>query len=316
MLRQVAEGVLVHQSEFMQSNAVVVQGGNGALLVDAGVLEDELSCLADDIKELGQPVTAAFSTHPHWDHLLWHARLGNPPRYATERCAATVRRKLPDAAAKARVTVMMPPDIVDRVPLDLLAEVTGLPAGTTRIPWDGPAVRIVEHTAHADGHAALLIEEAKILIAGDMLSDILIPMLDLSGADPIGDYLDGLDLIDSAAGAAEVVIPGHGSVGDAGQLTARIAQDRAYLEALRTSNTPDDPRLAPTAYGRDFLPAVHDRQRHHLAQHKETRPVTTPETDQAPRGNARSATTPETGQGPVGQPLSSVCIDWVANLPK
>jgi hypothetical protein len=36
MLRQVADGVLVHQSE------------------------------------RGQPVVAGFSTHPHWDHLLWH----------------------------------------------------------------------------------------------------------------------------------------------------------------------------------------------------------------------------------------------------
>ncbi|MBV9823697.1 MAG: MBL fold metallo-hydrolase [Actinobacteria bacterium] len=269
MLRQVAEGVLVHQSEFMQTNAVVVQGENGALLVDAGVLEDELSCLADDLRMLSQPVVAAFSTHPHWDHLLWHARLGEPPRYATDRCAATVRQKLPDAAARSRVTAMMPPDIVGKVPLDLLGEVTGLPAGTTQIPWDGPTVRIVEHRAHADGHAALLIDDARVLIAGDMLSDILIPMLDLSSADPIADYLDALDLLDSAAGTAEVVIPGHGSVGDAAQLAVRIAQDRAYLEALRTGNTPDDPRLKPTAYGRHFLPAVHDRQRQHLAQRSE-----------------------------------------------
>jgi hypothetical protein len=28
-------------------------------------------------------VVAGFSTHPHWDHLLWHPRLGDVPRYAT-----------------------------------------------------------------------------------------------------------------------------------------------------------------------------------------------------------------------------------------
>jgi hypothetical protein len=38
VLRQVAEGVLIHESEFMQSNAVVVQGTTGVLLVDAGIL--------------------------------------------------------------------------------------------------------------------------------------------------------------------------------------------------------------------------------------------------------------------------------------
>ena len=37
MLRQVAEGVLIHESEFCQSNAVVVHGRAGVLLIDPGV---------------------------------------------------------------------------------------------------------------------------------------------------------------------------------------------------------------------------------------------------------------------------------------
>jgi glyoxylase-like metal-dependent hydrolase (beta-lactamase superfamily II) len=48
----------------------------------------------------------------------------------------------------------------------------GLPAGTARIPWDGPQIRIIEHQAHAPGHAALLMEERGVLVAGDMLSDV------------------------------------------------------------------------------------------------------------------------------------------------
>ena len=36
MLRQVAEGVLIHESEFCQSNAVVVHGRAGVLLAVAG----------------------------------------------------------------------------------------------------------------------------------------------------------------------------------------------------------------------------------------------------------------------------------------
>src|SRR4051794_4661109 len=120
MLRQVAEGVLVHQSEFMQTNTVVVQGDAGVLVIDAGVLGEEMVCLASDVRELGQPVEAGFSTHPHWDHLLWHESLGEAPRYGTTRCAATVRERLPDAAAKARVAAsgLIPPEIVDKVPLD------------------------------------------------------------------------------------------------------------------------------------------------------------------------------------------------------
>jgi hypothetical protein len=37
MLTQIAEGVLVRQSRFCQSNAVVIRGDDGVLLVDPGV---------------------------------------------------------------------------------------------------------------------------------------------------------------------------------------------------------------------------------------------------------------------------------------
>jgi glyoxylase-like metal-dependent hydrolase (beta-lactamase superfamily II) len=110
VLIQVAEGVLVHQSNFLQINAVVVQGRAGVLLIDPGVRGDEMTCLANDLRELGQPVVAGFSTHPHWDHLLWHASLGEAPRYGTARCAATVRDRLSDAGAKARVAGLIPPE--------------------------------------------------------------------------------------------------------------------------------------------------------------------------------------------------------------
>ena len=109
MLRPVAEGVLIHESEFCQSNAVVVQGRAGVLLIDPGVLGSEMADLANDLRALGQPVVAGFSTHPHWDHLLWHADLGAPPRYGTARCAATVRDRLSDAGAKARIAARLIP---------------------------------------------------------------------------------------------------------------------------------------------------------------------------------------------------------------
>ena len=51
MLRQVAEGVLIHESDFMQSNSVVVQGGAGVLLIDAGIRGDEIASIANDLRE-------------------------------------------------------------------------------------------------------------------------------------------------------------------------------------------------------------------------------------------------------------------------
>ncbi|WP_405407970.1 hypothetical protein [Streptomyces sp. NBC_01124] len=64
MLKQVAEGVLIHQSELLENNSVVVQGRDGVLLVDAGITGAEMTCLANDLRELGRPVAAGFSRHP------------------------------------------------------------------------------------------------------------------------------------------------------------------------------------------------------------------------------------------------------------
>ncbi len=253
MLRQVAEGVLIHESEFCQSNAVVVHGRAGVLLIDPGVHGSEMACLANDLGELGQTVVAGFSTHPHWDHLLWHAGLGAAPRYGTARCADIVRVLLSDAGWKARIVEWIPPDIAEQVPLDLLGLITGLPAEMAQIPWDGPQVRIIEHQAHAPGHAALLIEERGVLVAGDMLY-----------------YLAALRLLEGVAGDVDVVIPGHGSIGGADQVHARIDQDRAYVHALRDAHVPSDPRVGPSAtYGKDWLPGVHARQLQRLAQRSE-----------------------------------------------
>jgi glyoxylase-like metal-dependent hydrolase (beta-lactamase superfamily II) len=221
-----------------------------------------MAALANDLSDSGQTVVAGFSTHPHWDHLLWHARLGAAPRYGTARCAATARDRLSDARAKARIAALIPPDIAGQVPLDRLGLITGLAAEMTQIPWDGPEVRIIEHQAHAPGHAALLIEERGVLVAGDMLSDVLIPMLDLNDTtDPIEDYLAALRLLEGVAGDADVLVPGHGSTGGADQVQARIDQDRAYVHALRDAQVPSDPRVGPSAQdGWDWVAGVHARQ--------------------------------------------------------
>jgi glyoxylase-like metal-dependent hydrolase (beta-lactamase superfamily II) len=270
VLRQVADGVLVHESEFLQSNAVVVQGRAGVLLIDPGVRSDELAGIANELRALGQPVVAGFSTHPHWDHLLWHAELSAPPRYGTARCAEAVQDELSDPDAKARITEhLAETEIAGQVSLDLYGLITALPAATTEIPWDGPRVRILEHQAHAPGHAALWVEERGVLVAGDMLSDALIPMLDLEAADPIEDYLIALRLLEDVADDVHVLVPGHGSVGGADEVRARIDLDRAYVHALRDARALSDPRLDPSATNGEWLPAVHEWQREFLARPRE-----------------------------------------------
>ncbi|MCF6507230.1 MBL fold metallo-hydrolase [Blastococcus sp. MG754426] len=247
MLTEVAEDVLVHRSELLQNNAVVVRGPAGVLLVDPGLTNDEMACLAGDLAELGQRVVTGFATHPDWDHVLWHPALGDAPRYGTARCAAVLRDLLAQPDWRARVAEGLPPEIADEVPLDLYGRISGLPAGTAQLPWDGPRVRVLQHPAHSPGHAALLVEDARVLVAGDMLSDVFVPMLDewIGADDPVEEYLAGLRVLEGVADGTDVVVPGHGSAGGGGQARARIELDRAYVTALRDGREPDDPRIGP-----------------------------------------------------------------------
>jgi glyoxylase-like metal-dependent hydrolase (beta-lactamase superfamily II) len=265
MLKEITEGVLIHESAFIQSNTVIVRGRTGVLLIDPGITRNEMVAVADDLREMGEVVVAGFSTHPHWDHVLWHDRFGDVPRYATTRCAATMRDLVSDDDWRARVAGALPPELADDIPMELLGLVTGLPGDGTRIPWDGPEVRVVEHRAHTAGHAALVIEGHGVLVAGDMLSDILMPFLDLRAADPITDYLDALELFDAVADDIAFVIPGHGSVGEGGELRTRIGQDRAYVRAVREGTDAHDPRVGPSA-PLDWVPGVHEWQLQQFAQ--------------------------------------------------
>ena len=268
MLTQVVEGVLVHQSELLRNNAVVVQGRAGVLLVDPGITGEEMSCLANDLRQLGHAVVAGFATHPDWDHVLWHTELGEAPRYGTARCADVLRTLRSAADWKTQAAGALPPEVADEVPLDLFGLITGLPDQTAVLPWDGPRIRIIEHPAHAPGHAALLIEEAGVLVAGDMLSDVFIPMLDdpAGNRDPVEDYLTGLRLLEGVADDVGVVIPGHGSVGRTGEVRARIELDRAYVHALRDGRAPDDPRIGPSAEpGWEWVGDIHTGQAQRLA---------------------------------------------------
>lgn len=268
MLTTVADGVWIHESECIQSNSVIVRGDAGVLLIDAGLTGDELRSIADDLRRMGLPVVAGFSTHSHWDHVLWHPELGDAPRYVTARCAADVEAYLSTPDWKDDVEEGLPPEISGQVPLELYGRIEGLPAGTARVPWDGPRIRILEHQAHAAGHAALFLEDNGVLVAGDMLSDVLTPMPDLWGSavDPVGDYLTGLELLESVAGAADVVVPGHGSVGGAGQAQARIDLDRAYLLAARDGFDVSDPRVSSPKPGWEWVGDVHEGTLQRLSQ--------------------------------------------------
>ena len=233
MLSEVADGVWVRQSEWVWSNAIVVRGDDGLVVVDPGIHGSELDQLADDLERLGTPVVAGFSTHPHWDHLLWHARFGDVPRYATAagaRFAHETRAQQREGAVEEGGS---------DIPLDLIALVSPLPVDGGPVPGE-----IVEHEAHAVGHAAVLLADRGVLLAGDLCSDVLIPLLDARRPGQVEAFETALDRLGEAAGQVDVLIPGHGAVAEGPEVAARVAADRAYVDALRRGEEPVDARLA------------------------------------------------------------------------
>jgi glyoxylase-like metal-dependent hydrolase (beta-lactamase superfamily II) len=237
MLNQVADGVWVRQSAWVSSNAIAVRGEGGLILVDPGIDGSDLNQLADDLDRLGIPVIAGFSTHPHWDHLLWHSRFGDVPRYATPagaRAASEARERGQKMAAES----------ASGIPLELFGLVAPLPADGGPVPGE-----IVEHQAHAIGHAAVLLADRGVLLAGDMLSDVLIPLLDPRRPGQVGAYETALDRLGEAARHVDVLVPGHGAVAEGPEVAARLAADHAYIDALRRGEEPVDARLGP-----DWLP--------------------------------------------------------------
>ncbi|MFJ5613035.1 MBL fold metallo-hydrolase [Streptomyces sp. NPDC093221] len=241
-LKQVADGVWVRQSDWVWSNSIVVRGEDGLVLIDPGIDGSELDQLADDVDGLGVPVVAGFCTHPHWDHLLWHSRFGDVPRYATTAAARVAGQARERAQAMAA-------ESASGVPLDLVALVTPLPADGGAVPG-----QVIEHQAHAVGHASVLLADRGVLLVGDMLSDILIPLFDARQDDQVGAYESALDRLAEAAGQADVVVPGHGSVAEGREVAARFAAERAYIDALRRGDDPVDARLGPHA---DWLSRPH-----------------------------------------------------------
>ena len=238
-LTSVAADVWTATAEIWTSlTTIVVAPDGGCLIVDPGITVQEIVELADELDARGWHVDAAFSTHPHWDHVLWHVRLGDAPRWAT--AMAVTSQDATRVADLVKVDAAAPGHDPSQ-----FGRLIAVPDDADAVPWAGPRAVVVPHRAHARGHAGLVLPEQHVLIAGDMLSDLEIPLLDVDAADPVGDYRSALDQLEAAAVAADVrtVIPGHGHVGDAAELARRLAADRSYLDALDAGRPPTDARL-------------------------------------------------------------------------
>ena len=92
----------------------------------------------------------------------------------------------------------------------------------------------------ADGHTAdgmaVWVPWARVLVAGDYLSPVEIPMLSAGGN--VAAYIATLNRLEPLVEQADHVVPGHGGPVDGTQALAILREDRAYLEALARGEDP------------------------------------------------------------------------------
>jgi hydroxyacylglutathione hydrolase len=248
-LTEVADGVHVATSAVYATTSTVLLGDGGrCLVIDPAVTAAEVAGLSATLRRRGWRPVAVWSTHPHWDHLLDGPGLDGAPRWAAtapgvgwrERARAQ-RDADPEAAGAGDVTTIAP------VPFP------GASAGGGVLDWDGPEVRVLTHDAHCAGSSVLAAVDARVLVAGDLLSDVEVPLLD----GPVDGYRAVLDRLGSLVTryGLSVVVPGHGTIGDP---VVRLAADRVYLDRLGEPE-PADPRLGDAAP--DWLRAADRAQR-------------------------------------------------------
>jgi glyoxylase-like metal-dependent hydrolase (beta-lactamase superfamily II) len=214
-------------SGIWQTTCTVVHSGDETFVIDSPVLPEELEALPSVLQQAGWELTGLLATHGDWDHVLGRYAFADPPLGVAETTANVLRSGSAQRALRdfdEEWYVERPGPLALGTPQELpvpghcglgSAELELLPTGG--------------HTA--DG-MAISVPWAGVLVVGDHLSPVEIPMISPGGS--VAAYLDTLARLEPFVERATHVVPGHGEPLDAERALAILREDRAYLEALRS----------------------------------------------------------------------------------
>jgi glyoxylase-like metal-dependent hydrolase (beta-lactamase superfamily II) len=216
--------VLVVTSRVYQTSCTAIRSGEEGFLVDSPIFPDELEALPALAEQAGFPVSGLLATHADWDHML--GRLAFPE--AALGCAETTAASMTGepGGVQRELRAWDEEHYVERPAPLRLGQVQALP-----VPGH---VGLGEHELElhpADGHTAdgmaVWVPWARVLVCGDYLSPVEIPMLSPGGSRDA--YLATLERLRPYAEQADWVVPGHGLPLDGARALAILHEDVRYL---------------------------------------------------------------------------------------
>jgi glyoxylase-like metal-dependent hydrolase (beta-lactamase superfamily II) len=224
---EVADGVLVRRHASMDLNVTLVVGDGACLVVDTRATAAEGAELAGAVRAVTPHPWVVVNTHFHFDHAFGNAAFAPAPIWGHRRCAevlggpagVAMRDRIADryraagnedgARAVETVELVAPDEVVD--------DVAVLDVGGRRVELRHPG------RGHTDGDLVLLLPDADLLLAGDLVEEGAPPQF--GDGFPL-DWPGTMDaILDLVTGP---VVPGHGAVVD----RAFVADQRAELARL------------------------------------------------------------------------------------
>ena len=216
--------VLVATSRVYQTSCTAIRSGEEGFVVDSPVYPDELEVLPAVLEQAGFSASGLLATHGDWDHLL--GRLAFPG--AALGVAETTAARLTGGpgAAQRELRAFDEEHYVERASPLSLGQVQALPV-PGHVELGGQEIELHPADGHTADGMALWVPWAGVLVCGDYLSPVEIPMLSESGSR--GAYLATLERLRPLVAQAQWVVPGHGAPTEGPRASEILDEDVRYL---------------------------------------------------------------------------------------
>ena len=234
---RVSENVYWFQSDvYAQVTAGVVVGPQWAVVIDTLALPDETLGMREFIEhELGVPARYVINTHYHADHTWGNCLFPGATIISHTRCRELlIERGIPslEAASKqnpslGQVKIVLPHITFGQGDMTLKVGKKNLTITTT--------------LGHSDDGISVLVEEDRVLFAGDAFM-------------PIPYIVDGNveDIVESTKRIGrmglENIVQGHGDIILRGEIEAAVKENLSYISAIKKAVRTASRRKAPLEY--------------------------------------------------------------------